>query len=118
MRALTLSIARHDAIPRTLVRTTLKTINPNLAEFYFCRQQGEWATSRSPGGEGVVCRVLGQLREARPVGVHHVDVPTSCAVGSKGDPSAIGRPRRGPVVVARHVVCEASALRAVGVHGV
>src|SRR5918993_1493306 len=69
---------------------------------------------RSPGGEGVVGRVVGQLRKARTVRVHNVDLAVvSGAVRGEGDAGAVLRPSWGPVVVAGDVR-QARSFRAVG----
>src|SRR5215210_9017425 len=117
MRALTLSTARHDAIPRTLMRTTLRTIDPNLAESHFCRLQGERARSRSPCGVEVLSHVVGQPSETGAVGVCDVNFGPFLVLGGESDASAVRGPRRGPVIVALGI-CQASPSRAIRLHGV
>ena len=57
-----------------------------------------------------------QLRDGRPVGVHHVDLGVAVAVARERDLGAVGRPGR--FGVRGRVIREPHRVRAVGVHHV
>src|SRR5437660_3704610 len=69
-----------------------------------------------PGGGEVDRRVVGEVAQARTVGVHDVDLHIAVALALERDPRAVRRPA-GPIVRGRSVG-EVRNARAVGVHDV